>query len=150
VHPRGRGGGPEWSSSAYPPPPLVLLSRKDPSAARLPVHDLHVAMMVTVVAVRVVQLAIHQVVHVVAVGDRLVAAAGSVPVLLIVAVAEAGGAAIRIRGAHLDAVLVDVVAVRVVETAVMQVVGVAIVADCRVAAIRTVLMRVSFVYLVRL
>jgi hypothetical protein len=104
---------------------------------------------VAVVSVNVVQLAVDQVIRVVSVWHRLMAAAGPMTVVGAVAVREVGGAMSRVLLVHRDAVLVDVVAVRVVKTSVVEVVDVAVVLDCRVAATRAMLVVVAFVHPVR-
>ena len=92
-------------------------------------------MVVAMVAVRVVQVAIDQVVDVVTVWDGFVAATGAMDVAGFVAAASVlGRAAVGVGGRDGDHVLVDVVAVRVVQVTVVQVVDVAIMADGRVAA----------------
>ena len=100
-------------------------------------------MVVAVVAVRVVQVAIDEVVNVVAMRHRFMTAAGAVNVPGFVAAAVVvGRAGVRVGGADGDAVFIDVVAVRVVQVAVVQVVNVAVVLDGGVAAARAVLVRV--------
>ena len=108
--------------------------------------DLDLAVVVAVVAVGVVQVAIDQVIDVVAVRHRFVAAAGAVAVALGVLAAVVAGRAGRGVGApDRQGVLLDRAAVLVVQVAVVQVVGVAVVLDGRVAAVRPVLMGVAFV-----
>ena len=100
-------------------------------------------MVVAVVAVRVVQMTINEVVRVVAMRYGFVSAAGAVYMSRFVAVAVMiWGADVRVGGADGDAVFIDVVAVRVVQVAVVQVVNVAVVLDGGVAAARAVLVRV--------
>jgi hypothetical protein len=101
------------------------------------------------VAVLVVQLAIHQVIRMVSVGHRLMAAAGSVTVIGAVAIGETGGAIRRILMVYLDPMLVHVVAMGMMETAVVEIVGMVVVLHRRVAAVRAVLVVVAFVNLVR-
>ena len=97
-------------------------------------------MVVAVVAVRVVQVAINEVVNVVAMRYGFVSAAGAVYMSRFVAVAVMiWGADVRVGGADGDAVLIDVVAVRMVQVAVVQIVNVAVVLDGGVAAVRAVL-----------
>lgn len=94
-------------------------------------------MAVAVVAVRVVQLAVDEVVDVVAVRDRVVAAAGAVDVVGGMSVGRLGvlrGVG-RVDG---DRVLVDVVLMRMMQMTVVNVVDVALVADGRVPAARAV------------
>ena len=88
-------------------------------------------MIVAVVAVRVMQPPVHQVVDVVSVRDGLVAAAGAVRVSG-VAVGLIG-VTLWMLGVDVDHVLVDVVAVRVVEMTIVQEVDVVVVANRRVA-----------------
>jgi hypothetical protein len=97
------------------------------------------AVIVAVPAVRVMQVAHHEVIHVIAVRNRFVAASGTVDVRRIV-----GGAGVRrsagvgIGGRNLDHVLVEMVAVRGVEVAVVQVIDVVSMPDRGMAAILAV------------
>lgn len=92
-------------------------------------------MVIAVALVLVVQMAVHQVINVVAVGHRLVAAAGAVAMVSAVASAcVAAGALVRIAFGHGNDVLVHVVAVGVVQVAVVQVIRMALVANGLVAA----------------
>ena len=101
------------------------------------------AVVVAVVAVRVVQVPIDEVIDVVAMWHRFVTAAGAMDVSCFVAAAVVvGRAGVRVGGADSDAVFIDVAAVRVVQVAVVQVVNVAVVLDGGVAAARAVLVRV--------
>ena len=87
------------------------------------------------IAVGVVEVAVHQVVHVITVGHGLVPAAGTVLVAGVVGAARViGGALGRIRCADGQAVLVHVIRVRMVEMTVVQVVGMAFVPHGDVAA----------------
>ena len=108
--------------------------------------DFHGTVVVAVVAVRMVQVAGHQVVHMVAVRHGFVTATGAVDVLPIVTGAgvlrRASG---RVLAVHFQGVLVAMVAVRVVQVAVVQVIDVPGMLDGRVAAISAVLVRVPFV-----
>jgi hypothetical protein len=80
-------------------------------------------MVVAVRAVRMVEMPVHQVVDMVAVGHRLMAAARSVPVLAImVAAIMVGRAPVRIAPSDLDRVLVDMPLVGMMEVPVVQVV----------------------------
>lgn len=91
--------------------------------------------MVAVALARVVQVAVDEIVHVVAVRDGLVSAAGAVDVAGFVSVAGVVGRAPGGVGvAHLDAVLVHVVFVREVQMAVVEVVHVIAVLDRGVTA----------------
>jgi hypothetical protein len=97
------------------------------------------AMIIAVIAVWVMQVAIDEVVDVVAVRDGLVAAAGAVDVIGLVAAAlMSGGAGRGVLLAHGDGVLVIVAVVGVVQVAVVEVVDVTIVTDGGVAAVGAV------------
>lgn len=77
------------------------------------------------VRVRVVQVAVDEVVDVVAMRHRLMPATGAVLVPRLVSLAAMlGRAAIRVLRSHLNGVLVDVVAVHVVQVPVVQVIDV--------------------------
>lgn len=90
-----------------------------------------------------------EVVRVVAVRDRFVAAAVAVLVACSVTVAcVLGRADVGIRGRHSDAVLVDMTLVRVVHVSVMQVVRVPVMRHRRVPAARTMLVIVTLVRVV--
>ena len=94
---------------------------------------------VAVVPVGVMEVTVDEVVDVVAVGHGLVAAAGAVDVaVLVTGAAVCGGAGGRVAFAHLDHVLVHVVAMGVVEVAVVEVVHVVTVLDGDVAAVGAV------------
>src|SRR5690606_37756346 len=106
---------------------------------RLPLRpmldDLDRAVVVAVVAVVVVQPALVQVVYMVAVGDRrVVVPAVRAAVLGVVRALLLRRAALGVPPAHLDAVLLHMLAGRVVQMAVMQVVDVPLVPDRGVAA----------------
>jgi hypothetical protein len=102
---------------------------------------------VAVVPVRVVQVTVDQVVHMIAVGDRLMSAAGPVHMGGIVSAARVlGGAFGGVLGGHLDAVLVHVIAVGVVQVTVMEVVHVVPVLDGRVPAAGAVRVVVVLVF----
>lgn len=103
-------------------------------------------MIVAVVAVGVVQAAVHQVVNVIAVWHGLVAAVGPVRVSLSVfLLREVGRTVCRVGGADFEDVLVNVPLVMVMKMAVVEIINVAVVLDGGVAAIGAVLMRVVFV-----
>lgn len=96
-------------------------------------------MVVAVVPVGVMEVPVDEVVDVVAVGHGLVSAAGAVDVTVLVpGAAVCGGAGGRVALAHLDHVLVHVVAVGVVEVAVVEVVHVVAVLDGDVATLGAV------------
>jgi hypothetical protein len=77
-------------------------------------------MVVAVVLMGVVQMIIHQVVDVIAVGDHLVAAAGAVLVASLMDIAGvAGGAGGGVGIPHLEAVLLDPLTTLVVQVAIV-------------------------------
>jgi hypothetical protein len=80
-------------------------------------------MVFAVIAVRVVQMAVHEVVDVVPMRDGFVTAARSVDVALLMP-AAGGGVSVRIFGRHGDDVLVDMIALRMVEMPVIQIIHV--------------------------
>jgi hypothetical protein len=94
-------------------------------------------MIVAMVAMRMVQAAIDEVIDVVAVRHRLVAAAGTV---LVAFAADFRGAANGVVGSDRDDVLVDVIAVREFEVTVVEIVDVVAMADRHMAAVRAMLM----------
>ena len=97
------------------------------------------AMVVAVAAVSMMQMAIYEVVDVVAMRDGLVAASRSVLVAGVMGSAlMIRCAAHRVRIVNRKAVLVDVVGVRVVKMTVMQIVDVALVLDRQMTAALTV------------
>lgn len=102
-------------------------------------HDLDRAVVVAVTIVGMVEVAVDQVADVVSVRHGLVATAGAVNMVGVVAAAGvAAGAAVRVRLAHLDHVLVHVVVVGMVQVTVVQIVDVTVVLDGGVAAVGAV------------
>jgi hypothetical protein len=100
-------------------------------------------MVVAVVAMGMMQMAIDEVIDMIAMRHRLVAATGTVAVSLIMTAAlMLGGAGIGVRGRHLERVLFHAAAGGMMQMAIVEVIGVAIVLDGRVAARRPMLMRV--------
>jgi hypothetical protein len=99
-------------------------------------------------AVRMMQVTGNEVVHVIAMRHRLVAAARTVAVVRGMRPAVVRTAVARMGGIDLDHVFVDVVVVRVVKVTVVQVIDVVTVAHGDVAAIRSVLVRVVGMHMV--
>jgi hypothetical protein len=97
---------------------------------------------VAVIAMRVVQMSIDQVIDVVAMRDRLVAAVGSVDVVGVVLSLVIRRAGIRVLLADRDYVLIDMIAMRMVQVPIVQVVHVPVVLDRGVATVLAVLMLV--------
>jgi hypothetical protein len=101
---------------------------------------------VAVVAVGMVEVAIDEIIDVVAVRDGRMSAAGAMHVAGFVNAAFVPrGASVGVRGRHFDHMLFDLFAVRMMEMPVVKVVDVPLMLDGRVSAIRAVLMTVAFV-----
>jgi hypothetical protein len=98
---------------------------------------------VAVIPVGMMQMPVDQIVDVVAVRHGLMPASGTVHVRAVMPSAPVPGCtAVGIGRRHLDAVLVDVVAVHMMQMAVVQIVDVIAVANGRVPARPAVLVRV--------
>jgi hypothetical protein len=103
----------------------------------------HPAVIVTMIAVEVVQVALHQVIDMVAMGHSFVAAVGSMSVRLFMPVAlVVRCASFRILRVHLQAMVVDMIAVCIVHMTIMQIVRMPIVLHRRMAAILPMLVGV--------
>ena len=102
-------------------------------------------MVVTVLAVGVMQVSVHQVIDVTIVGYRWMPAVWAVNVVCVVALAVVGraGGGVSVRGG--DIVLVVVAVMRAVKVTVVQVAYMVSVLDSDVAAVRAVLMGVVLV-----
>lgn len=102
-------------------------------------------MVVAMNLVRMMQVAIDEIVDVVAVRHRFVSAAGAMHMVLSVRAALViRRAQFRVGAAHIKRMLVDMTGVNVVQVAVVQVVDMPRVQDARVAALVVVLMGVFF------
>jgi hypothetical protein len=102
------------------------------------------SVVVAVISVRMMEMPVMQVVDVVAVRHRLVAAGRAVRVpLFVTRAAERWIASVRILIAHLDHVLVDMIALGMVQVPVVQVVDMVAMADSSMSAPRTVPMRMA-------
>jgi hypothetical protein len=101
---------------------------------------------VAVVAVRMVQVPVDQVIDMIAVRDRFVAAAGAVLMGFVMLSAIVAGRAIAGVGAvHFQPMFFDPALAYVMQVAVVQVVDMVVVLDRGMAAILAVLVSVSFV-----
>ena len=119
--------------------PTVPPTRDAPSSRRL---DL--AVIVAVAIAGVVQVAVNQVVHVVAVGDRLVSAARPMTVALVVAFACVLGRAFgRVCRPDFQLVLLDAGLAHVVQVAIVQVIDMTVVLNGCVPAAGTMPMRMA-------
>ena len=113
------------------------------------VDDFERAVIVAVIAVRVVQVAVDEVVDMIAVGHRLMPAAGAVDMGCVVAAAVVcRRALIGVLVRYLDHVLVHVVSVRMVQMAIVQIVHMVAVAHAGVLALRAVRMRMGLMMVV--
>ncbi len=103
-------------------------------------------MIVAVVTVRVVQVAVHQIVNVVAVGDGRMATVRAMDMAFFVAAADMfWGASIRVGGGHFEGAFVHMPCVGVVEMAVVQIVNMVTVLNGLMTAARTMHVRMVFV-----
>jgi hypothetical protein len=101
---------------------------------------------ITVVAVRVVEVIADQVVGVIAVRHRFVPAALTMTVIVVVRAATVLRRTIRrILSIHSQLMLIDVIAVRMMQVAVVKEVGVTVVDHGGVATVRAMLVIVTFV-----
>ena len=108
-------------------------------------------MVIAVAVVRMMEVAVDQVVDVIAVRHRLVAAAGAVLMLGVVSAAAVIWSALGWVGvADLDRMLIDVVVVRTVEVPVVEIVDMTGMHDRGVPTARPVGMVVALMYLVSL
>jgi hypothetical protein len=90
------------------------------------------AVVVAVRDIEVMEMAIHEIVDVIAMGHCFVTTVFAMLVGFLVARATVVRRTfVRIRRCHLNAVIVDVVAVNMMKVAIMQVIGVVIVFHCR-------------------
>lgn len=106
-------------------------------------HNFDGSVVVAVIAVGMMQLALDQIIDMIAVRDRFMTTAGSMNMLCLMArMAERRRAAIWVLGVHLDRVLFDDVALLMVQMTVVKVVNVIAVLDRGVAAAGFVPMRI--------
>jgi hypothetical protein len=99
---------------------------------------------VAVIAMRMVQVAVHHVIRMVAMRHRFMAAAGAVLVRAgMPAAIVFGGAGRRVGGVHLQPVFLHAGAALVVQVAVVQVINVAVMLDAGMPTTRSVLVGVT-------
>ena len=92
-------------------------------------------MIITVAAVRVVQVAFHKVIRMIAMRNRLMPTGGAVCVALVVSVASVRWrACFRVRGTHSKSALINVIAVGAMHVAIVQIIAVISMLDRRVTA----------------
>jgi hypothetical protein len=94
---------------------------------------------VTVIAMHVMQVSVDEIIDVVAMGHRLVSATGAVGVS---GALRIGRAAHRVSGADSNNVLVDVISVHVMQVTVVQIIDMPVMSDGGMAAVRAMLMGV--------
>jgi hypothetical protein len=95
---------------------------------------------------RMVQMAVNEIINVISMRHALVPAVGTVDVAALVSSARMIGRAFRtVPGVALDHVLVNVIAVHVMQMAVVQIIGMAVVLESDVTAPCPVLVRMLFV-----
>jgi hypothetical protein len=95
------------------------------------------------VAVRVMEMAVDQIVDVVGMGDCFMATACGVDMVNGMTTAGmVGGANVGVPGGHFDYMLIDMVAMQMMEMPIMQIVDMVVVANGGVAAIGTMPMAV--------
>ena len=108
--------------------------------------DFDGAVIVAMVAVRMMEMAADQIIHVIAVRNRQVAAIGAVLMAAFMpAAAVAGCASLRIPIADAEAVLLDVIAAQVMQVTVVKIIDVTVVPDGGVSAIGPVDVGVALV-----
>lgn len=102
-------------------------------------HDLDGTVVITVIAVRMVQMAVDEIVDMIAVRDRFVAAAWAMDVSGIMSgAAMVGRATIRVLVAHLNAMFIHMIGVRMVKMTIVEVVHMVAMPNRDVAALRSV------------
>lgn len=102
-------------------------------------------MIVTVVAMRMMQVTIDQVIHMVAMRNRLVAAAFTMDVSGFMTAALVRSATARVRSVDLQAMLFDDSILLVMQVPIMEIIDVAAVLDGDMAALRAMLVRMVLV-----
>jgi hypothetical protein len=111
-------------------------------------HSFDDAVIVAMAVMRVVQMAVDEVINMVAVRHALVTAAWAVHVATVMPFARViGRARRRIPAAAFQDVLVDMITVHMMQVTVVQIVGVAVVLESRVTAARCVGVRMPCVFL---
>jgi hypothetical protein len=113
-------------------------------------NDRDLAVIVTVATIRMMQMAIHQVVNVISVRDCLMAAAFAVLVGRVVAAANVSvGTGVRVGGRRSQGMLIHMAFMIKVEVSIVEIVDMIGVLDCGVATIVTVLMGMVLVNCMR-
>jgi hypothetical protein len=121
-------------------------SKRSYKVTVLLINDLHRPMIIAMIAMGVVQVAVDQVVDMIAMGHGFVAAAVTVNMVDVVTGAVVlWGAGVGVGLVYGEGVFVDMPVVGVMQVAVVQVIHVIIMLDGGVAAVRAVLMIVVFV-----
>jgi hypothetical protein len=97
-------------------------------------------MIIAVIAVRMVQPAVHKIVHVVPMRHGFVSAAWA----MLVRAVRFRRAAHRICRADLDDMFIDLIAVHVLQMAILQIIDMAIMANRQMSAVRAMQVRVAW------
>ena len=104
-------------------------------------------MVIAVSVVRVMKVAIHEIVHMISMWHALMAATWPVNVLGLMRVAVVfRSASVRVFFSDSDCMVVDMVSVHVMQMTVVKIVGMAVMLDRRVTAPHTVGVRMSFMF----
>lgn len=98
-------------------------------------------MVIAVSTVRMMQSAIHKIIDVIAMGNRLMTAIGAVFMFCVMA-ASYRITAIRVFLTDLQYMLINVIAMRMVKMTIVQIINMITVSDCRMTAVFPVLVRV--------
>ena len=106
------------------------------SPSQKPSADLHGPVVIAVIAMRMVQATVHEIVDMVTMLHRFMSAMRTVHVFAV----DLGRALRGICRADCEDMLVDVIAVHMVEMPIVQIIHMSIMADRRVPAIRAMLM----------
>ncbi len=112
-------------------------------------HHLKRPVVVAMIAMRMMEVSPHQIVHMIAMRNGSVAAVGTMNVLPVVAF-RAGRASVGVGGTNGNDVFIHVVAVRMMQMAAVKIIHVAIVHDCDVSAIFAMDMRMVGVRFARI
>jgi hypothetical protein len=121
--------------------PNFVRTKRGLPAVRSVCDDVQRPVIIAMIAVRMVQMTVDQIIDVIPMGHRLMSAARAVHMpRLVTAAAVIRGAVIGIFRTHLDDMLIHVVTVRIMEMAIMQIVDVIAVANGGVATAWAMLM----------
>jgi hypothetical protein len=107
-------------------------------------HDLQWTMVVAMIAVRMVQAPVDEIIEMVSMGDRLMAAIWTMPMRCLVPFRRlVGRAAIRVLGCYFDDMLIDAAAFNVLEVSLIKIIDVVCMANRDVATSRPMNVRLG-------